>query len=104
MSLTTAPTTAPEFVTPTDITHMSNEVIDALIEGIRHRRMQSRVIYERTKALKDEAANKKLEAQFEKKMEKLYEQLNKFEKHFEKLEKSANEVRALRLQLGHDPL
>ncbi len=94
------PTTPPNYITPTDITMWSDEQIDTLLDGIRYRRMQTRVLYEKTQELKNAAHAAKVGDMFDKKMAKLAEAISKFDKHIEKLEKVANEVRALRLQMG----
>ncbi len=97
-------TTQPEFHTPADISMWSDEQIDAALDVIRFKRMQTRVLYEKTMELKKLSELAKVEVVFNKKLEKLAKAINAFDKHIEKLEKVANEVRGLRLQMGQDPM
>src|SRR4051794_8431966 len=90
----------PEFHTPVDMTAWSDEQIDTFLDGVRFRRMQTRVLYEKTMELKAVAELAKIEVMFTKKMEKLAKAIIAFDKHIEKLEKVSNEVRAMRLQMG----
>ncbi len=94
------PTTSPNFITPTNIGEWSDDLIDQFLDGVRYRRMQTRVLYEKTQELKNAAYAAKAGEMFDKKMKKLAEAIAKFDKHLEKLEKAANDVRALRLQMG----
>lgn len=93
----------PEFIVPTDITKMTDEEIDALIDGIRLRRMDKSNLYKQTRKLRDKASSEKMLSQLDRKQSQLATALEKVDKALGNLEKKANEVRALRLQLGESP-
>lgn len=95
---------APEFISPSHLSSMSNEEIDALLEGIRTRRMDKATLHKETKKLRDKANSSNLLKQFDSKMEKLLKAIEATDKVIEKLEKAANEVRFIRMQLGENPL
>lgn len=94
----------PEFIQPRDMLTMSDVEIDALIDGVRTRRLNAANIYKETKRLRDRASSEKLLTVFEKKMEKLAKAIEATDKVLTRLEGAANEVRAIRLQLGENPL
>lgn len=95
---------SPEHIMPTDITKMSDEQVDALLDAIRLRRMDKGNLYKQTRKLRDQASKEKLLSQFDRKMTKLANTLDKVDKAIGMMEKAANEVRAMRLQLGEDPM
>jgi hypothetical protein len=90
----------PEFITMSDIEHMSDEQLDAMVAAIRARRMNSYVIYKRTKEEKDAVSDAKTKARIEKKCEMIIKQLNKLDDGTETLERYIAELRGLRLQAG----
>jgi hypothetical protein len=94
----------PEFIQPANVSELTDEQLDELIEGIRLRRMQKLVVYAETQKLKHVAELAKIEALYDKKMGQFSKQLTQVDKALEKLEKYTNEIRGLRLQLGVDPL
>lgn len=104
MSSTTSQTTVPNFIVPVDLTKLSDEQLEVMVEGIRNRRMKSLYLYQQTEKLKDEAARIKLEDTYNKKMVKLAKLLETTNNYLEKLELASNEVRVLRVQLGSDPM
>lgn len=94
----------PDFIQPRDIRSYSDEELEALLEGIRFRRMQAAVVYSKTQEVKELAARVKLEAVIEKKLEKLAKKMQVVDKALEGMEKALNEVRAFRLQLGEEEI
>jgi hypothetical protein len=104
LPVTSSEPDVPEFIRPADLLSMTNEQIDALIDGIRQRRLNAAHIYKETKRHRDKASGRNLLSQFEKRMLKLAKEIEKADKIIDSLEKAANDVRALRLQLGEDPL
>lgn len=94
----------PEFVQPKNINDLTDEELDVMIEGMRVRRMKSLNIYQQTKLLQIEKEQYKVGLQLDKKMEKYKKLYDRSEKLLEDMEKTANEIRAYRLQLGADPL
>ena len=90
----------PDFITPQDITTMSDEQLEQMLNLIRVRRLQSAMIYENTKKQKEEVTAAKARAALEKKAEQVFTELDKAFKVLEKLELRVNELRALRLQGG----
>lgn len=90
----------PDFITPQDITTMSDEQLEQMLNLIRVRRLQSAMIYESTKKQKEEVTAAKARAALEKKAEQVFNELDKAFKTLEKLELRVNELRALRLQGG----
>lgn len=95
---------APEFITPSTLSTLSDAEIDALIEGIRVRRMDKHTLYKETRKLRDKASSTNMLKQFETKMGKLVKLIEATDKHLEKLDKAANEVRALRVMMGETSL
>lgn len=94
----------PQAITPVDISLLTNEEIDNMLEGIRFRRMQARVIYEETLKTKEVASRAKVGELIDKKCAQLKRAIDAMDKPMEKLEKIVNEVRALRLQMGEPDL
>lgn len=94
----------PEFIMPANISQLTDEQVDELLEGIRARRMQKLIVYAETMKKRELAVAAKLEAQFDKKLSQFNKQLVTVDKALEKLDKLTNEIRGLRLQLGLDPM
>ena len=94
----------PTFIQPPSINDLTDEEFDVMIEGIRTRRMKSLNIYNQTKLLQVEKELYKVGLQLDKKMEKYKKLYDRSEKLLDDMEKTANEIRAFRLQLGADPL
>lgn len=93
-----------EFVQPPDISELTDEQIDVLLDGIRARRMQKFSLYKETMAAKEEAKTEKMKERLEKKLAQFNRALGVLQKNEEKLHTIANEVRGLRLQMGIDPM
>ena len=94
----------PSFVLPTDLNELSDEQIDAILEHIRTQRLLAHHRYNETKKLRNTADKMKLSTRYDRAMAALAKELDKFDKFEEKLIKASNDVRALRLQLGQDPM
>lgn len=91
---------APSFITPHDISKMSDEELDELIEAIKVRRLQSYVVYKQTKDEKDRVEAGKTRERIEKKCTQIIRKLNTIDKHMDDFEKYISELRGLRLQAG----
>jgi hypothetical protein len=91
------------FIKPIDISVMSDEDIAAMLTAIRARRLVALVRYNNSKGLRNVASERRLLVRYDKVMAAMAKQLDRYDKYVEKLEDTANELRALRLQLGEDP-
>ena len=92
----------PDFITPKTINDMNDDQLEQMLNLIRLRRMQSTMVYERTKAEKDALAQNKARDMLEKKAEQVWNELDKVFKNLDKLELRVNELRGLRVQAGLD--
>lgn len=90
----------PDFISPPDISSMSDAQLEQLLNLVRMRRMQSALVYEKTQLEKQAVAEGKARAQLEKKAEQVFNELDKVFKNLDKLELRVNELRALRIQAG----
>jgi hypothetical protein len=88
----------PEFIAPADISKMSDEQLDQLINIIRLRRLNSTMLYERTMREKDQLTMGRARELLEKKCATVWRDIDKALTHLEKLELHINQMRALRLQ------
>lgn len=94
----------PSFILPTDLNELSDEQVDAIIEHARTTRLVAHHRLNETKKLRNAASTANLSIRYDKCMHNMIKELDKFDKYVDKLTKAANDLRALRLQLGADPL
>ena len=94
----------PSFILPTDLNDLSDEQIDTILEHVRTQRLLAHHRFNETKKLRNTADKMKLSTRYDRAMNALAKELDKFDKYYDKLTKASNDVRALRLQLGQDPM
>lgn len=92
----------PDFITPKDITTMTDDQLEQMLNLVRLRRMQSALIHQKTVQEKEQLAQDKARGQLEKKSEQVFTELERVFKNLDKLELRVNEMRALRIQAGLD--
>jgi hypothetical protein len=92
----------PEFISQQDISTMTDDQLDQLINLIRLRRLNSTLIYERTMREKEQLTLSKAREQLDKKCGQVWKELDRALTVLEKLELRINEMRALRIQAGLD--
>jgi uncharacterized protein with von Willebrand factor type A (vWA) domain len=92
----------PEFIAPADISTMTDDQLDQLINIIRLRRLNSTMLYERTMREKEQITMGKAREQLEKKCTQVWKCIDTALNNLEKLEIRVNEMRALRIQCGLD--
>jgi len=92
----------PEFIRQQDISTMTDDQLDQLINLIRLRRLNSTLIYERTMREKEQLTLSKAREALEKKCGQVFKELDRALSVLEKLELRINEMRALRIQAGLD--
>lgn len=97
-----APDSIPEFITQADISKLSDDQLDTLINHIRLRRLNSTLIYERTMREKEQLTMSRAREQLDKKCGQVFHELDRALNVLEKLELRVNEMRALRIQCGLD--
>lgn len=90
----------PDFISPPDISSMTDAQLEQVLNLIRMRRLQSRMVYEKTAAEKEALDINKARVALEKKAEQVYNLLAKTFDVLDKLELKVNEMRALRIQAG----
>lgn len=90
----------PDFITPPDITSMSDAQLEQVLNLIRMRRLQSAMLYEKTQQEKTQLEETKARMQLEKKAEQVFKELDRAFAILDKLELRVNEMRALRIQAG----
>lgn len=90
----------PDFISPPDISKMTDEQLEQVLSLIRLRRLQSSLLYEKTKAEKAALDETKARAALDKKAEQVFKELEKAFKVLDTLELRVNEMRALRIQAG----
>lgn len=90
----------PEFISQHDISTMTDDQLDQLINIIRLRRLNSTLIYERTMREKEQLTMSKAREQLDKKCSQVWKELDRALSVLEKLELRVNEMRALRIQAG----
>lgn len=98
--MSTTQPSAPDFIQPRNLSDMSDDEIELLLEGIRVRRMSAKVLHDETIAIRDQARKLNLATGIEKKLEKLAKAIAAVDKHLDKLTAAANEVRQMRIALG----
>lgn len=94
----------PSFILPPNLNDLSDEQIDQILEHIRTVRLVAHHRFNDSKKLRNTAEVNRLSVRFDRVMATMAKELDKFDKYEEKLTKAANDLRALRLQLGSDPL
>ena len=94
----------PAFILPTDLNEISDEQLDTILEHFRTVRLLAHHRFNETKKLRNTADKMKLSTRYDRAMAAFAKELDKFDKYEEKLTKASNDVRALRLQLGQDPM
>jgi len=92
--------TIPEFIEPSDISKMSDEQLEQVLQLVRLRRMQSTLIYEQTQVQKQQIQDEKNYMRLDKASIKVFTKLEKAFKALDDLELAVNEMRAWRLQSG----
>lgn len=92
----------PDFISPPDISKMTDPQLEQLLNLIRMRRLQSAMIYEQTNAQKAAIAEGRALQMLEKKAEQVFKELERAFTVLDKLELRVNEMRALRVQAGLD--
>ena len=92
----------PDFISQSDISTLSDDQLDQLINLIRLRRLNSTLQYERTMREKEQLTLSKAREQLEKKCVQVWKELDRSLTILEKLELRINEMRALRIQVGLD--
>ena len=83
-----------------NVSEMSDNDLDALIQNIRERRLKPIAAYEAAKLMKDQAKEQGLLSKLEKQGEMFQKELVRVDKALESLEKRALNIRAIRLELG----
>jgi len=90
----------PEFIEPSDISKMSDEQLEQVLQLVRLRRMQSTLIYEQTQVQKQQIQDEKNYMRLDKAGIKVFTKMEKAFKALDDLELAVNEMRAWRLQSG----
>lgn len=90
----------PDFIRPADITTMTDEQLDSLLDIVRLRRLTSTMLYQRTMEEKEELRVSRAREQLEDKCVQVFNELERVLKNLDKLELRVNEMRALRIQAG----
>lgn len=92
----------PEHITPKAIYQMNSDALDALLSGIRKRRLQAAQAHQEAMAAAKEAADDKARLSLLKQCEMCEGNITRVDKALEALEARINKIRALRLELGLD--
>lgn len=90
----------PEHITPRAIYQMNSDALEALLEGIRKRRLNAAKQHEAAMEAAKAVADDKARMQLLKQAEMLSNNLVRVEKALEAAEERVNKIRALRLELG----
>ena len=94
----------PTFILPPDLNSLTDEQVDHILEHIRNTRLVAHHRFNETKKLRNAASTANLSVRFDKCMHNMAKELDKLDKYLDKLTKVSNDLRALRMQLGADPL
>ncbi len=86
-------------VMPKSIKDYSLDELDALIDTIRERRLKSVRIYEESEKLRHLARIEGLEVQYDKQLEMFRKELERVDKHIDRLELRTLKLRAIRLEI-----
>lgn len=92
----------PEHITPAALYKMTGDEVDALVERLRTRRLDSVRQFEASQKAAQEAADEKARLQLMKQCEMCANNLNRVDKALDALETRVTKIRALRLELGLD--
>jgi hypothetical protein len=92
----------PEFINPANVLEMDDEKLDALLEGLRFRRLEAQRQHQAIIRKKQQAESEAARAKLEKKAEQFVKKYAMIGKHLEALEKYLNELRGLALQANID--
>lgn len=92
----------PEFISPASIMEMSDEQVDQLLDSIRKRRLVAVQLHEETQRVAAEKAEDRARVDLLKQCELLSNDIQRVDKHLEKMETRVTKIRVLRLQLGVD--
>ena len=88
----------PSFILPEDISRMSSVEIFALVEELKHRRLESRRRFEALQHAKDAKNAEIVQMALDKLYTRMAKQLATVDKQLDKLEELANKVAGMRLQ------
>jgi hypothetical protein len=94
----------PAFILPVTADELTDEQMDHILEHIRTVRLVAHHRFNETKKVRNAAATANLSVRYDKCMHNMMKELDKLDKYLDKLTKVSNDLRALRLQLGVDPL
>lgn len=95
-----SPVVVPDFITRETIASMNDDQLDEMLEGIRIRRMQANLIYRQHIEAKEQAAQIKVAAKIDKKVDQILRTLDSNNKSLERLERYVQELRSLRIEGG----
>jgi hypothetical protein len=90
----------PEYITPQDITKMTDAQLEQMLNVVRLRRMQATLIYENTQKEKERIKDERLFKSVEKASEQVFKKLERVNKYLDDLELKVNELRGYRLAAG----
>ncbi len=79
---------------------MSDNQMDAHLEGIRTRRMSAFIVYQEAQAIKHQAYEEKLSIKLDKQINMLKKEIEQLDKKIIKVEARVLTVRSLRLEIG----
>ena len=88
----------PSFILPEDISRMSSVEIFALVEQLKHRRLESRRAFEALERAKAQKNHEIVQLALDKLYTRMAKQIATTEKNLDKLEELANRVAGMRLQ------
>jgi len=86
-------------ITLADISKLTPEEREALINGIRERRLRPVVIYEELSLMQAEARKENLEQQWAKQLEMFKKELDRVDKALDKLQSRSVKLRAIELEI-----
>lgn len=88
------------FINPDNILKLTDDEIDAMLDGIRERRLRALRIYQEKEEEKEQKAYDKAAESLDNQRRLLAGNIDRVAKALEAMEKRINKVRALRLQMG----
>lgn len=100
ISLKTGQPVPPDFIDRGDISAMTDEQLDEMLQAIRVRRMKSFIIYQQSEDEREAITVEKAKVAIEKNLGAIIKTLNALDKNYEKLETQVNKLRGLRIQAG----
>lgn len=92
----------PEHITPQAIYQMTDEQHEAMLDGLRNRRLNAVRVYEQAQKEAQELADDRARADLMKQCEMCENNISRVDKAIDALETRVNKIRALRMQLGLD--